>query len=124
MRKIKVVFLEPFKVAEVREIDASLEGMQKAVRGCIEAAYYFEGTECVICNDEGKINGMSLNRGVYADDGSLIDIIAGPAFICDCSGENFDSLSDELIEKYLEEFRYPEVFFNIKGEITGIKIID
>ena len=124
MRKIKVVFLEPLKVAEVREIDASLEGMQKAVRGCIEAAYYFEGAECVICNDEGKINGMSLNRGVYADDGTLIDIIAGPAFICDCSGENFDSLSDELIEKYLEEFRYPEVFFNIKGEITGIKIID
>ncbi len=59
MRKIKVVFLEPLKVAEVREIDASLEGMQKAVRGCIEAAYYFEGTECVICNDEGKINGMN-----------------------------------------------------------------
>lgn len=123
MRKIRVVYLEPMKEAEVREIDASLEGMQQAVCGNIEVAYYLEEPACIICNEEGKINGMSLNRGIYDSDGSLLDIIAGPCFICDGSEEDFASLSDSLIEKYLEAFRYPEMFFNIDGKFTAIKIM-
>lgn len=118
-RKIKVVLLEPFKLARAVEIDASLKGMQKIVSGCIEAFYPFEEQVCIVCNDEGKINGMPLNRAVYDEDRTMIDIIAGPAFICDCRGEDFDSLSDEQIARYKKQFRYPEIFMREGDEIKA-----
>ena len=121
--KIRVVLLEPNKMAKAAEIESSLEAMQRVVQGDIQAIYPFEEEVCIVCNEEGKINGMSLNRGIYDSDGSLVDIIAGPCFICDGSEEDFASLSDSLIEKYLEVFRYPEMFFNIDGKFTAIKIM-
>ena len=96
--KIKVVLLEPNKLARATEIDASLEGMQKIVGGDIEPGYFFEEPVCCIVNGEGKMIGLDLNRGVYDENKKLIDIIAGTAFICDCSGENFGSLNDEQIK--------------------------
>lgn len=41
-KKIKVVLLEPGKLARAAEIDASLAGMQKVVGGLIEPFYPFE----------------------------------------------------------------------------------
>lgn len=118
--KIKVVLLEPNKVASVAEIDATLEGMQSVVGGLIEPGYYFEEPVCVVLNEEGKVTGLDLNRGVYDENKKLIDIIAGTAFICDCSGENFGSLNDEQIKKYSKMFRYPERFFKINDQIKGV----
>ena len=103
--KIKVVLLEPNKLARIEEIDASLEGMQLIVGGDIEPGYYFEEPVCCIVNGEGKMIGLDLNRGVYDETKKLIDIIAGTAFVCDCSGENFGSLNDEQIKKYSKMFR-------------------
>ena len=64
---IRVVMLQPGKLARVEEIDASLEGMQQIVGGLIEPFYPFEEQVCIICNEEGKMNGMPLNRAVYAE---------------------------------------------------------
>ena len=69
-KKIKVVLLEPSKLAPV-EIDASLEGMQKTVGGLIEPFYPFEEEVCIVCNEEGKINGMRPNRSVKNDEGII-----------------------------------------------------
>ena len=99
-KKIKVVLLEPGKLARAAEIDASLAGMQKTVGGLIEPFYPFEEQVCIVCNEESKINGMRPNRSVKNDDGVMVDFIFGPAFICDCRGENLDSLSDEQIDRY------------------------
>ena len=118
--KIKVILLEPNKLARVEEIDATLECMQKIVGGDIEPGYYFEEPVCCVVNEEGKMMGLDLNRGVYDGNKQLIDIIAGTAFICDCSGENFGSLNDEQIQKYSKMFKYPERFFKINDQIKGI----
>ena len=117
---ITVVLLEPGKCARAAEIKTGLRNLQQVVGGDIEAAYYFDEAVCVVCNDEGKINGMPLNRSVYDEDKNVIDIIAGTAFICDCSGENFGSLNEEQLKRYQNQFKYPENFFRINGEIKGI----
>lgn len=119
-RKIRVVLLEPGKVARAVEIDAALENMQKIVGGLIEPYYPFEEEVCIVCNDEGKINGMPPNRSVKNEDGVMLDFIFGAAFICDCSGENFGSLSDEQLTRYKKQFRYPEQLIKLNGEIMGI----
>lgn len=117
---MKVVLLEPFKYARVAEIGTSLEAMQAVVGGLIEPAYFFDEEVCLICNEEGKINGMPLNRSVYDKNRKMIDIIAGPAFICDCSGQNFGSLSDEQIIRYIKQFKNPEKFVRINGQICAV----
>lgn len=119
-RKIKVVLLEPGKIARAAEIEASLENMQRIVGGYIEAYYPFEEQVCIVCNDEGKINGMALNRAVYGDRKEMLDIIAGPAFICDCRGEDFGSLSDEQTARFVKQFKYPERFFRAGDDIKAI----
>ena len=119
-KKIKVVLLEPGKLARTAEIDASLAGMQKVVGGLIEPFYPFEEQVCIVCNEESKINGMRPNRSVKNDDGVMVDFIFGPAFICDCRGENLDSLSDEQIDRYGKMFRYPEHLARVNDTLLGI----
>ena len=119
-KKIKVVLLEPSKLARPVEIDASLEGMQKTVGGLIEPFYPFEEEVCIVCNEEGKINGMRPNRSVKNDEGIMVDFIFGPAFICDCRGESLDSLSDEQINRYSKMFRYPEHLVKLNDTLIGV----
>ena len=121
-KRITVVLLEPGKLARKAEIDASLEGMQKLVGGYIEAFYPFQEEVCIVCNEEGKLNGLPLNRAVRSEgpEQKMLDIIAGTCFICDCSGEDFASLSEEQLQHYEEKFKYPEEFFMLGNEICAI----
>ena len=118
--KIRVILLEPNKLARVAEIDHSLEGMQQVVKGYIEAVYPFEEEVCIVCNEEGKIDGLPLNRALYDENHEIYDIIAGPAFICDCSGESFGSLSDEQIKKYSRQFMRPERFYSTRDGVKAV----
>ena len=122
-KKIKVILLKPNKLAEVVEIDGSLGGMQKIVDGLIEPAYYFEDPICVIVNEEGKINGSELNRGVYVEN-KLVDIIAGTAFICGINSDSFTDIPEDMVSKYMNIFKYPDAVFNINGKLVCTPIID
>ena len=121
-REIFVVLCEPGKLAKSATIEGSLESYQKIVGGYIEAYYPFEESVCIVCNEEGKINSLPLNRAVYAgpDRGEMLDIIAGTFFVCDCSGENFGSLSPEQLRRYAELFKYPERFSRMDNEIRAV----
>ena len=119
--KIRVVLVEPGKYAREAEIGTSLSELQEVCDGLIQTFYPFEEMVCIVCNDEGKINGMPLNRAIKdTETGELIDIIAGPFFICDCSTENFGSLSKEQMDRFLEQFKNPERFYRIDGEIVAV----
>ena len=118
--KITVVYLEPDKLAQVKIIENTLESMQKLVGGGnIETFYGIDAPCVIVCNDEGKLNGMTLNRSIRKN-GKIVEVISGPFFICDASGPNFKSLSKELIDKYIRQFRFPELFFMVNNEICAI----
>ena len=59
---MKVVMAEPGQYARAAEIGDGLESLQKAVGGLIDCAYPWREKVCIVCNDEGLINGMPMNR--------------------------------------------------------------
>lgn len=117
-----VIACHPGKTAQVIEIDGSLESMQQFVGGWIEAVYPFDDPVAIVCNEEGKINGLPLNRALYTEDGEMFDIISGSMLICGLGEENFASLQGELLEKYMEKYKHPEVFVKIGHDILAMKI--
>lgn len=65
--KISVILVEPGRYPKLIEIEDTLEAMQSLVEGDIEEYMPFEDEVAIICNDEGKMNGLPLNRAVYSD---------------------------------------------------------
>lgn len=108
--RITVLFIAAGEKPEVMSIEKELEDMQQLVGGFIE--YYPLEDAALICNEEGKNMGFPLNRAIYDDNGNLTEIIAGDFFICSApeNSDDFESLPENLIQKYKEQFRYPEKF--------------
>ena len=119
--KLRVIHVEPGKRASIIEIEDKLEAMQKLVGGMIEEYMPWEDDVAVICNDEGKMLGLHLNRGIRGEDGQLQDIIAGDFFLCyaPIESEKFLSLPPDLEAKYKEKFDYPEQFFKTESGIES-----
>lgn len=119
---ISVLLVQPGKYPKTVQIEDTLEEMQRLVDGDIEEYMPFEDEVALICNDEGKINGMPLNRAVYDSDHQMMDIMAGDFFICYApfTSEKFLSLPSDLERKYAEMFRYPEQFMQTDKGITAI----
>ena len=67
-KTIRVVLLEPGKLARVADIGRSLSELQAVVGGDIEAMYPFEEEVCIVCNEEGKIDGLPPNRAIRAEE--------------------------------------------------------
>lgn len=57
--KISVLLVEPNKYPKMIEIDDTLEAMQEVVGGDIEEYMPFEDEVAIICNEEGKVNGLT-----------------------------------------------------------------
>ena len=118
---MKVLMIEPGKVPYEAELDGSLESMQEAVGGGIEGYYPYAEPVAIVCNDEGKINGLALNRAIYNEDGEMIEIMAGTFFMAGLGEESFTDLPDYFMEQYKEQFKYPEKFFRLADEIVAVK---
>lgn len=101
-----VLVVEVGRQPMVKEIDGSLRSMQEIVGGYIQPVYPWREEVALVCNEEGKINGLALNRPLFDDRGQLVDIIAGTFFICSVpiDSESFQSLTDEQIERYSRLF--------------------
>ncbi len=118
---MKVLMVEPGKTPYETEIDSGLESLQTVVGGYIQAVYPYADPVGLICDEEGKIKHLPLNRALRDDEGEIYDIIAGKFLIVGLGEEDFDSLPDDLMEKYKEEFKYPEKFIRIAGKIVAVK---
>ena len=86
--------------------------MQAAVGGTIQALYPFEEPVALICNEEGKLNGMEPNRRLGND------IVCGPFFLVgDSESGNFVSLTDDQLALGMETFAEPEQFTGDEPEL-------
>lgn len=120
--ELEVLLVKPGQYAEMTTIDAGLSSMQKIVGGNIQAVNYFDEPVTLVCNDEGKINGMELNRAIKDDNGTVINIIAGTFFVCGVGDENFTSLPPEHRAKFEKMFKNPEAFLRMGKGIMAIPV--
>ena len=116
---MRVIVVEPKKKPMVQDIGSDLESMQKIVGGPIEAVYPFDEPVALICNEEGKLLNLPLNRALRDDEGSVYDIISGTFFVCAAPPDSdyFTGLTDQEIKTYMERFDTPEMFLNVGGDL-------
>ncbi len=117
-----VLVVEPLKAPYLKIISGELKSLQKEVGGLIDATYPFEDRVAVVMNDEGKLNGLMPNRGLYNNDGNLYDIIAGTFLVVGLAEESFCSLGEEMAAKYMEKYKTPEMMVCINGQLGMLPV--
>ena len=120
--KMRALVVEPLKEPYVKQIAPGYKSMQAEVEGTFQAIYPYDDPVALVCNDEGKLMGMDLNRGLRDDTGSLYDIVAGTFLVVGLGEEDFTSLPTELIQKYTEQFQTPELFIHMDGKLAVLPL--
>ena len=75
---MKILMVEPGKAPEEKNISGTLDSMQEAVGGTIQAIYPFDEPVALICNDDGKLMNLPMCRSIY----EIGDVIFGSFFVC------------------------------------------
>ena len=120
--KMTVLVVEPRKEPYLKEIAPGLHSLQAEVGGDIATTYPFSDPVGLVCNDEGKLIGLELNRGLRDEDGNLYDIMAGTFLVVGLGEEDLTSLPPELAQKYMEHFKQPEQFISLNGQIIALPV--
>lgn len=120
--ELSVLLVEPKKTPRMVTIPHELESMQRLVGGYIEAVYPFNDPVVLVCNEEGKLDGLPLNRALFDENWHIYDIISGSFFIAHVPPEakDFQSLPDDLAQKYAARFAQPEVFARFGNEMVAL----
>ena len=122
---MRIIIVEGGKRPYEAELEHDLESMRRCVGGDIEAVYEPGGRDAaLICNDEGKLLGLPLNRALRDEHGKIYDVIAGTFFICGAppDSESFTSLTDEQVAYWLKRFAKSEFFVNVNGQILCVPV--
>lgn len=117
---INVLVVEPQKAPYMKEIESSLESLQKEVGGYIESTYPWVDPVALIVNEEGKLEGLPYNRALRDEDGDVYDVVAGTFMIVGLGEEDFSSLDEKYQQKYGELFGTPERFIPINGGLCVV----
>ena len=120
---ISVLIVEPGKEPYMKEIDSGLESLQHEVGGYIEAVYPFEEPVAIVCNEEAKLEGLTLNRALRDEDGDIYDIVAGTFMVVGLTDDSFGSLTPELAQKFTDHFKVPEAFAKLGDKIVAVPMI-
>ena len=75
-------------------------------------------------NEEGKLEGLPLNRALRDDEGKIYDIVAGSFLVVGLTEDDFGSLSPDQMQKFEELFHQPEVFVRMGKGIMALPIPD
>lgn len=121
---MSVLLVEPNQHPRPVEIGTELEDLQSAVGGFIEVVYPFDEPVGLVMNEEGKIDGLPLNRALRDDDGEIYDIVAGSFLVVGLTDEDFGSLTPEQMKTFEEKFHSPEAFVRMGRGIMAVPIPD
>ena len=119
---IRVLVVEPGEKPYEKQIRNTLEELQKWVDGYIEVVYPFDDQVCIICNEEAKLEGLELNRGLYDDKGSMYDVICGRFIVAGLTEDDFGSLTEEQMIRYKEMYKKPEAFVFINERLQAYDV--
>lgn len=122
--KLKVLVVEPDKEPYVKEIEAGYRALQQEVDGTIQGVYPFTDPVGIVCNDDGKWLGLPLNRALRDEEGKIYDIVAGTFLVVGLGEEDYCSMDTEMLEKYSELFKNPEMYVQVAGEIKALPVPD
>ena len=117
-----VLLISPGEYPKAIQIGTELENLQSAVGGYIECVYPFDEMVGLIVNEEGKMNGSSLNRALYSEEGKLVDILAGDFLVVGLTEDSFGSLKPEQMQRYEQKFHQPETFVRMGKSIMALPI--
>ena len=120
--KLTVLVVEPMKEPYVKEIDPGLHALQAEVGGRIQSLSPSADPVALICNEEGKMLGLELNRSLRDEHGEIYDIVAGTFLVVGLGPESFASLPPDMVQKYTEQFKRPELFASIGGQIVSVPV--
>ena len=113
---LSVLKIAPGQYPQQVEIDNNLKALQEAVGGTIAAVYPFADPVAIICNDDGKLMGLPLNRALRDENGTFLVVGLGE--------EDFASLTPELAQKYEQLFHQPEAFLKLGNRLLVLPVPD
>ena len=122
---MRIIVVEGGKRPYEAELEHDLESMRRCVGGNIEVVYEPGGRDAaLICNDEGKLLGLPLNRALRDEEGEIYDVIAGTFFICGAppDSESFTSLTDAQVNYWMERFAKPEFFVRVNDKVICVPV--
>lgn len=100
MIQMRIMMVEIGKEPRMAEIPHTLESMQRVVGGYIQAVCPWQDPVALVCNEEGLLMGLPLNRMITDADG-----IVGNFFLCGIGAEDFEDMPEQLVDKYMELMR-------------------
>ena len=104
--RLRVIVVEPGRYAREATIDKTLpQELAKDGRLIDAICLWPEDNVCLLLNDAGATMQTEPNRELPEYGG----IAFGAFFLCGEKGEDFCSLTDEQVARYLERFRRPEL---------------
>ena len=113
-KQIKVIIVKPGKKPILTEINNDLKTMQDIVEGHIQMIKPYDDV-AFIMNEDGKRIGQKPNRALRDKYTRPKDIIVGPFILCYAppESEDFLSLPDEYVDKYMQMFAIPEFWVEV-----------
>lgn len=122
-RKITVLLVKPKMRPVVVTIADNYEAMQAVVGGNIEEYMPFDDEVALVCNREGKLIGLPMNRAIHGNDGEINDIIAGDFFLAfaPVESETYLDMPKEMLDKYAKRFKNAERFERTESGFKAIQ---
>lgn len=117
-KELDALLVKPNEYPQKVTIGAELKDLQEAVGGTITAVYPFADPVAIVCNDEGKLLGLPMNRALRDEHGQTYDVLTGSFLVVGLGKEDFASLSPELAQKYEQHFHQPETFIKLGGHLV------
>lgn len=93
---MRAIRKRPGQEPQIIDVENSLEALQLEVDGWIETVNFAEDA-CVICNEEGRIQGLPFNLELMGV------LFFGTILIVGVDGENFTDLGDAAMERMMRE---------------------